>query len=92
MEGNAVKLYKTVMDQEGERLELEYHLLEEEIALNGAEVNTYGIEISDHRSECRAVRDISPDRAAVMELLELFWRMDVTPITLEDIVQDCIEN
>ncbi len=92
MEGAAVSLHKSLIDQEGEKMELNYRLLEGETEVEGQRVTTYGIEISEERRAGSAVPDISSDRDAVLALLETLWHLDVTPITLKDIVQDHIEN
>ena len=92
MEGAAIQMKKVLTDQEGERLELEYRLLEGFATLEQERVPTYGIGITGRNGEACAVSDISSDRSAVCALLHLLWEMDVTPISLQDIVQDYIEN
>ena len=92
MEGAVIGLRKQITTQEGAPLQLEYHLLEHEILLEGEWVRTFGISITEAAGESCGVADISPDRKAVEQLLETLWQMEVTPITLEDIVQDYIEN
>ena len=92
MEGAAIQMKKVLTDQEGERLQLEYRLLEGQTTLEEEQVTTYGIEITGREGETCAVHDISSDRSAVCALLHILWEMDVTPISLQDIVQDYIEN
>jgi|GEM_PF-1702252 len=87
-----IELRKQITTQEGEVLLLAYRLLEDEILLEGERVRSFGISIAEGRGESCAVADISSDRKAVEQLLETLWQMEVTPITLEDIVQDYIEN
>ena len=63
--------------------------------VEGMTLENYGICIhadTGERIESSTVWDISPDLKTVEELLVLLCRMEVTPVTLQDIVCDYIEK
>ena len=84
--------HKELIDQEGKALLLEYDLLGKEITVEGKRVEVYGIGIRADGEAGETVQDISSDAQAVGRLLEFLWEMDVTPVTLKDIIRDYIEN
>ena len=89
----AADIYRRCMtDQEGKPLEIIYRSLEGMVCIEGERVQTYGIEIETDTEDRCAVEDITPNRERALALLELAYRMEVTPTTLQDIVQDYIEN
>lgn len=89
----AADIYRRCLtDQEGRPLEIVYRSLKGMVCMEGEWVQTYGIEIETDAGDRCAVGDITPDKERALALLELVYRMEVTPATLQDIVQDYIEN
>ncbi len=97
------KLYKTVSvasecDGEERRFSLDYYILEKEVQIEGFSVNTYGIEICkrDKREnnssyfEYRKIFDIFCTEAETMDVLDKLSRNSVTPICMQEVLEDLI--
>lgn len=97
------KLYRTVhVNSESEtgiaNFNLEYYLLEKEIALDGFSVNTYGVEIvktskgedNSVRREYRKVFDIFCTQKEAENVLDKLARNTVTPVCLLDVLENMI--
>lgn len=95
MEECAVRQRGRVVGLDGGEIDLIYGLVTREIRMEGMTLENYGICIhadTGERIESSTVWDISPDLKTVEELLALLYRMEVTPVTLQDIVCDYIEK
>lgn len=97
------KLYRTVsVNCESEtgnaNFNLEYYLLEKEIALDGFSVNTYGVEIVKSSKgegnvvyrEYRKVFDIFCSQKEAEKVLEKLANNTVTPVCLLDVLENLI--
>lgn len=95
MEECAVRQRRRIVGLDGDAIDLVYGLVMRETRIEGMIVESYGVRIHadlGRQTETSTVWDISPDLKAVEALLELLCRMEVTPITLQDIVCDYIEK
>jgi hypothetical protein len=85
----------TAIDEKGRRLKLNYFVTEGKCLTDGApQVPVFGItvnmEIDGNIVDSSSICDVSPSLETVMRMTELFAQNSVTPITLKDVVEDCI--
>lgn len=66
-----------------------YFLLTEDIEAEGFQCESYGLAVRDAvTGEEAAARHITVNAAQAMALLETVARLEVTPVTLGDVVED----
>lgn len=84
---------RTEEDQNGQRYSLEYCLLAEEAEAGGTVVGeSFGVQITSFSGgavrESRSVPNLTVSAQRIHELLDLLVRNCVTPVSLDDVVED----
>ncbi len=71
-------------------INLEYYL----VACETDSSCTYGIQINSTtdmgEAESEVVEDVSPSKAKMVELINLMYQNSVTPVSIKDVIYDCI--
>lgn len=86
---------KSFSDEQGRTLRVDYFLTSGACMTDGAEaVPVYGLRadlyVNGQYAESTKVDDISPLREKAAEMAKLFAENQVTPVSLKDLVEDCI--
>jgi hypothetical protein len=86
---------KSFSDEQGRTLKVDYFLTSGACMTDGAEaVPVYGVRadlyINGQYAESAKVDDISPSREETTEMAKRFADNQVTPVSLKDVVEDCI--
>lgn len=97
MVSNEPVISKTVLDENGKTLKLDYFVTSGTCQTDGAEgVPSFGIRvrrsIDGVVTESSTVDDISPSEETTMRMLQLFAKNLVTPVSLKDVVEDCLAS
>jgi hypothetical protein len=92
---NEPVISKTVTDENSNVLKIDYFVTNGISLTDGTQgIPSFGIcvqlSIDGKISESSAVNDVSPDKETVMRLLQLFAKNLVTPVSLKDVVEDCV--
>ena len=74
---------------------MDYYLLAQATNIEGMNMETYGVKLtqtySDGRMETLSLPDITPHRSKMEKLIEMMKRGMVTIMTAEEIVEDFLE-
>lgn len=86
---------KTICDENGRTLQVEYFVTGGYCETDGAQRNSvFGISaqlsIDGKCSDKVTVADVSPSREIALRITQLLARNLVTPITLKDVIEDCL--
>jgi len=78
----------TCIDEGGTRYTFQYHLLRDVVQQDGTSFPDYGIAVHSSQGETVRIPHISPDRQRVLELLTLLCEQGVSPIHLQNVIED----
>ena len=86
---------KKVLNEKNETMEIDYSVTRGESLTDGAKgAPVYGIyvklSIDGKCRESSKVEDVSPSEETVERLVQLFAKNLVTPVSLKDVVEDCL--
>lgn len=95
MGDNEPIISKTTSDENNRVLKIDYYVSSGFTLTDGAQRNpTFGItvrlSIDGKCSDCSTIEDISPSREMVTRLVQQLADNLVTPVTLKDVVEDCL--
>lgn len=76
-------------------LKIDYFITSGICKTDGAErITTYGIKaelsVDGKSAETSRIDDVSPSEEAVKGIIDLLANNDVTPVSLKDVVEDCV--
>lgn len=92
---NKPTVSKTISDENNRVLKIDYYVTSGLTLTDGAQGNpTFGItvqlSVDGKYSDCSAVEDIFPSKEAAAQLVQQLASSFVTPVTLKDVVEDCL--
>ena len=95
MEVNEPVISETTSDEFGRSLKLDYFVTNGISLTDGVQGNTsFGISVrlcvDGESPECTTIEDVTPSKEAVMRIIQLLAKNFVTPVTLRDVVEDCV--
>lgn len=81
--------------QFGDKIHLQYYLVTDQISFDGAQIDSYGIEVVLHRQgsdlqESSTVHHITTRAATILNMLFAIAEHSVTPCTLKQTVVDLL--
>lgn len=97
MVSNEPVISKTVLDENGKTLTLDYFITSGICLTDGAKgIPSFGIRvqlsIDGIVTESLTVDDVSPSEEATMRMAQLFAKNLVTPVSLKDIIEDSLAS
>jgi len=82
--------FNDALECKNKELNLEYYL----VASEAEDSYTYGIQVNMTKdtgeSETAAIKNVSPSKDSVIELIKLLYSNSVTPVSVHDVIYDCI--
>ena len=78
----------TCIDEGGTQHTFRYRLRCDEVQQDGSSFPDYGIAVHSSQGETVHIPHISPDRQQVCELLALLCEQGVSPVHLQDVIED----
>lgn len=81
---------ETWADELGEKRQVTYYLLVEELAIGGFFCENYGVALEDSLGGNAQITGITTQRSRIEDLLFLLYRHKVSPVALGDVVADLL--
>lgn len=92
---NEPVISRTTLDEDNRELKIDYFVTDGISLSDGAQgIPSYGIgvqlQIDGKVSGSSKVDDVSPSKETIMRMVQLFANNLVTPLSLKDVVEDCL--